>query len=147
MNGDPSEPARRAPSFEALARTNAHGASYWSARDLQHLLGYSQWRRFADAIERAKTSCAQSENAADHHFAGVGKPITGGKGAVQLVDDFHLSRFACYLIAQNGDPRKPQSRRGGLSDALATDRERLDLRRDASERSIGGSGGRPGAGS
>lgn len=94
-------------SFEAIKQTNEHGAEYWSARDLQALLGYSQWRRFEQAIKRAVTSCEQSANKPDYHFAGTGKPITGGKGAVQLFDDYHLSRFACYLIAQNGDPRKP----------------------------------------
>ena len=102
----PSLPATQ-PSFEALKRRNEHGAEYWSARDLQPLLGYSQWRRFEEAVGRARIACEQSGNKAGHHFAGAGKPIIGGKGAVQVVDDYHLSRFACYLIAQNGDPRKP----------------------------------------
>ncbi len=61
---------------------NEHGAEYWSARDLQPLLGYGQWRRFEDAIKRAVTSCKQSGNEPDYHFANAGKPITGGKGAV-----------------------------------------------------------------
>lgn len=59
----------------------------WSARDLQTLLGYSQWRRFEQAIEWAITSCEQSGNKPDYHFAGAGKPITGGKDAVQVIDD------------------------------------------------------------
>ena len=131
-------------SFERLKLLNDHGAEYWSARDLQPLLGYAQWRRFEDAIKRAMTSCGESGNNAEHHFAGAGKPIPGGKGAVQLVDDFHLSRFACYLIAQNGDPRKPaianaqkyfaiQTRRQELSDQEASDLERLDLRKQTAE--------------
>ena len=131
-------------SFEELKQTNPHGAEYWSARDLQPLLGYSQWRRFEQAIERAITSCKESGNDPDHHFAGAGKPITGGKGAVQVVEDYHLSRFACYLIAQNGDPRKPeiaqaqkyfaiQARRQELSDELAADIERLELRKETAE--------------
>ncbi|MGO8750024.1 MAG: BRO family protein [Thermoguttaceae bacterium] len=94
--------------FENLKKVNDYGAEYWSARDLQPLLGYSQWRRFENAIKKAITSCEQSGNEPSHHFAGAGKPIPGGKGAVQVVPDFQLSRFACYLIAQNGDPRKPQ---------------------------------------
>ena len=94
--------------IESLKQTNEHGAEYWSARKLQPLLGYSQWRRFQQAIDRAKASCAASGNNPEHRFAGAGKPITGGKGAVQVVEDYHLSRFACYLIAQNGDPRKPE---------------------------------------
>lgn len=95
-------------SFESIKQTNEHGAEYWSARDLQALLGYSQWRRFEQAIERAISSFQQSGNRPDYHFAGVGKPIIGGKGAVLVVQDYHLSCFACYLIAQNGDPRKPE---------------------------------------
>lgn len=131
-------------SFEELKKSNEHGAEFWSARDLQPLLGYTQWRRFEDTIKRAITSCEQSGNNSGHHFAGAGKPITGGKGAVQTVDDFQLSRFACYLIAQNGDPRKPeiahaqkyfaiQARKQELSEQLAADQERLELRKQTSE--------------
>ena len=131
-------------SFEELKQVNEYGAEYWSARDLQPLLGYSQWRRFEQAIERAATSCKESGNPPGHHFADAGKPITGGKGAVQIVDDYHLSRFACYLIAQNGDPRKPeiahaqkyfavQARRQELSDQAAADVERLELRKQTAE--------------
>ena len=131
-------------SFEDLKQANEHDAEYWSARDLQPLLGYSQWRRFEDAINRAQASCEQSGNAPAYHFADAGKPITGGKGAVQVVQDYHLSRFACYLIAQNGDPRKPeiasaqkyfavQARRQELSDQLTADIERLELRKQTGE--------------
>ncbi len=139
-----SLPALGGKTFEELKQANAHGAEYWSARDLQSVLGYSQWRRFEQAIERAKTSCKESGNSPEHHFAGAGKPIAGGKGAVQLVDDYQLSRFACYLIAQNGDPRKPeiaqaqkyfavQTRRQELSDQAAADLERLELRKQTAE--------------
>jgi len=134
----------RLVTFEELRRTNEHGAEYWSARDLQPLLGYSQWRRFEDAVRRAMSSCEASGNECDYHFAGAGKPIVGGKGAIQEVADYHLSRFACYLIAQNGDPRKPaiaqaqkyfaiQTRRQELSDAQSTDLERLEMRKQVSE--------------
>ncbi|MDO8574815.1 MAG: hypothetical protein Q7R61_00870 [bacterium] len=78
-------------SFEDLKKTNEFGAEYWSARELQPLLGYAQWRRFEDAVKRAATSCKQSGNEPSHHFAGAGKPIEGGKGAVQTVNDYHLS--------------------------------------------------------
>ena len=131
-------------SFEDLKQVNEHGAEYWSARTLQPMLGYSQWRRFEQAIERAITSCKESGNPPEHHFAGAGKPIAGGKGAIQIVDDYQLSRFACYLIAQNGDPRKSeiakaqqyfavQTRRQELSDQMAADKERLELRKQTSE--------------
>ncbi|MBI5751900.1 MAG: DNA damage-inducible protein D [Hydrogenophilales bacterium] len=130
-------------SFEGLKQTNDHGAEYWSARDLQSLLGYGQWRRFEDAIKRALSSCEQSGNKPDYHFAGAGKMIELGKGGVREVDDYQLSRFACYLIAQNGDPRKPeiaqaqkyfaiQARRQELTDQLVADVERLELRKQTS---------------
>jgi DNA-damage-inducible protein D len=141
---DRSLPVSGSVTFEELKKTNEHGAEFWSARELQPLLGYGQWRRFEDAINRAMTSCGQSGNNSEYHFADAGKPIMGGKGAVQVVSDFHLSRFACYLIAQNGDPRKPeiaaaqkyfaiQARRQEISDALAADLERLEIRKQASE--------------
>jgi len=130
--------------FEQIRLVNPHAAEYWSARDLQLLLGYSQWRRFEQAINRAITSCAQSGNDPTHHFAGAGKMIALGKGGSREVPDFHLSRFACYLIAQNGDPRKPeiafaqkyfaiQTRRQELTDAAARDQERLEMRRQVKE--------------
>jgi DNA-damage-inducible protein D len=131
-------------SFESLRRANAHGAEYWSARDLQDLLGYKQWRRFEDAIARARESCESSGNAVENHFAGAGKMVTIGSETKREVDDYHLSRFACYLIAQNGDPGKPeiaraqkyfaiQARRQEISDELAADRERLETRQQTAE--------------
>ncbi len=137
-------PVVRQKTFEELKQVNSYGAEYWSARDLQPLLGYNQWRRFEDAINRAKTSCQQSGNDPSYHFVGAGKMIVLGKGGEREVSDYHLSRFACYLIAQNGDPRKPQianaqkyfaiqTRRQEVSDGLAADKERLELRRQASE--------------
>lgn len=137
-------PVKGTLSFEDLKKQNDHGSEYWSARELQPVLGYKQWRRFEDAVKRAVTSCDQSGNNPDYHFAGAGKPIKGGKGAVQVVEDYHLSRFACYLIAQNGDPRKPeiadaqkyfaiQARRQEISDTLSADVERLEIRKQTSE--------------
>ena len=102
------DPDRR--SFEERRQVNQHGAEYWSARDLQPLLGYSQWRRFEEAVQRAITSCQQSGNDPAYHFAGAGKPITGGKGAVQVVQDYHLSRFACYPSRRTAPPAMPVNR-------------------------------------
>ena len=130
------------PSFEEPKKNNEFGAEYWSARDLVELFGYRQWRQFEDAIARAIHSCEQSNNTVQNHFAGVRKMVSVGSGANRRIDDWHLSRFACYLIAQNGDPRKPeiaraqkyfaiQTRRQELSDQASADRERLELREQA----------------
>jgi len=87
---------------------NPYGAEYWSARDLAPLLGYDKWQNFDVAVKRAKTACEQVAQVVQDHFTDASKPIIGGKGARQIVKDYLLSRFACYLIAQNGDPRKAQ---------------------------------------
>lgn len=92
--------------FDSIRHINEYGAEYWDARELMPVLGYKQWRRFADTIDRAKVSCEVSGNAVSDHFAEVGKTIAMPKGATKIVVDYHLSRYACYLIAMNGDPRK-----------------------------------------
>ena len=140
---DHSLPMSTNPSFETMKKYTKYGTEYWSARELQSCLGYSEWRKFENTIKKAINSCKQSGNYSNHHFVGADKPITGGKGAVQVVNDYHLSRFACYLIAQNGDPRKPeiaqaqkyfaiQTRRQEISDQMAADLERLETRHQAS---------------
>src|SRR3989339_881221 len=84
------------------------GVEFWFARELQLLLGYDKWDNFKNVIEKAKIACENAKQNIDDHFADVGKTIEMPKNASKLVDDFRLTRYACYLIAQNGDPRKDE---------------------------------------
>lgn len=92
--------------FESIKHVNEYGEEYWLARELQPVLEYVQWRRFSDAIERARLACKNSGFAVEDHFADVGKMVDIGSGAERQIDDVMLSRYACYLIVMNGDPRK-----------------------------------------
>ena len=94
--------------FESFVNTTDGDIEFWLARDLQHLLGYTKWDNFKNVIFKAKTSCKVSGHDIDNHFAEVGKTIEMPKGAIKEVDDLILTRFACYLIAQNGDSKKEQ---------------------------------------
>ena len=92
--------------FEDIKHIDENGYEYWLARELQVVFEYTQWRRFENTISKAKTACSNSNVSVEYHFANVGKMINLGKGGTRSVDDYKLSRYACYLIAQNGDPRK-----------------------------------------
>lgn len=92
--------------FENLKHINEYGQEFWYARELQPALEYSQWRYLKDAIERAKSACGNSGQIISDHFAHVRKMVDIGSNAKREVDDFALSRYACYLIVMNGDPRK-----------------------------------------
>ena len=84
------------------------GVEYWLARELQELLGYSDWRNFLNAVEKGKESCKTTGEAVLDHFVDVTKMVKIGSGAERKQDDIMLTRYACYLIAQNGDPKKEQ---------------------------------------
>ena len=92
--------------FDNIKHVNEYGQEFWYARELQPVLEYSQWRYLKEAIERAKTACNNSgQNVADH-FAEVRKMVDIGSNAKRSIEDYELSRYACYLIVMNGDPRK-----------------------------------------
>jgi DNA-damage-inducible protein D len=134
----------QSPDFDSIKQVNPYGQEYWSARALMPLLGYAKWERFEGAIKRAMIACENTGNIVGDHFPSAGKPIKGGKGAVQNVQDYNLSRFACYLIAQNGDPRKTaiaaaqvyfavSTRAHEIYQLLKEQRERLETRLKVSE--------------
>jgi len=86
---------------------NYNGVECWSARQLQEILGYTKWVNFLNVIDKAKKACVNAGSNVSDHFAGVGKMVTLGSGGQREVEDIALTRYACYLIAQNGDPSKP----------------------------------------
>lgn len=126
--------------FEAHAQQTEGGVEYWLARDLQYLLGYAEWRNFNNtAISKAKTACELSGHAVSDHFVDVNKMVDLGSGSQREVDDLMLTRYACYLIAQNGDPRKEaiafaqtyfaiQTRRAELIEQRLLEAERVSAR-------------------
>ena len=128
--------------FENIKHTDENGTEFWYARELQTALEYAQWRRFQESIVRAKTACEASGLDVEDHFADVGKMIILAKGAQREITDIKLSRYACYLIVMNGDPRKEvialgqtyfavKTRQKEISDSaaqLSEDEKRLAIR-------------------
>lgn len=129
--------------FEGHAQQAESGVEYWLARDLQHLLGYDEWRNFTAVITKAKTACEVSGHAVSDHFVDVNKTIQMPKSAEKEIPDLMLTRYACYLIAQNGDPKKQeiafaqtyfavQTRRAELIEQRLLEAERVSARKKLS---------------
>ena len=93
-------------SFETIKHIDENGLEYWYARELMEMLEYSKWSNFKKVILKAMLACENSEMSVKDCFTDVGKPIISGKGKEEFIEDFKLTRYACYLIAQNGDSRK-----------------------------------------
>ncbi len=129
--------------FEAAA-SELEGVECWSARELQHLLGYSKWENFVKVIQKAKEACTNAGEEVNYHFPDVRKTIAMPKGAEKEIEDILLTRYACYLIAQNGDSRKDeiafaqnyfavQTRRAELVEKRLLEFERVKAREKLSQ--------------
>ena len=133
-------------SFDAIRRSGEEGNDFWLARDLAPILDYQDWRNFHQVVTRAQTVCFQSGHRVADHFGEVTRMVGIGSGANRQIADVRLSRYACYLVVQNGDPAKPviaqgqsyfalQSRRQELTDqqsfaALSENEKRLAIRNE-----------------
>lgn len=111
--------------FESVRQFDAQGDEYWSARDLQSLLEYAAWDKFKRVIEKAMEACRQSGHEVEDHFSQTAKMVDIGSSAKREIEDYLLSRYACYLIVQNGDPSKPVIANGQTYFAMQTRRQEL----------------------
>jgi DNA-damage-inducible protein D len=126
--------------FEDHAQTAGNGVEFWLARDIQHLLGYAKWENFINVVSKAKTACEVSGHDIEDHFPDVRKMVDLGSGSQREVDDIMLTRYACYLIAQNGDSKKQeiafaqtyfavQTRKAELIEQRLLEAERISARK------------------
>lgn len=133
--------------FEEYKQTSEFEEDFWYARDMQRILDYEQWRNILKVIDKAKEACENSEQLVSDHFAEVSKMVELGSGAKREIDDLELSRYACYLIVQNADPKKEvvalgqtyfaaQTRKQELHEQFETldeDKKRLAIRNELRE--------------
>lgn len=124
-----------AKNFEEIKRVDEYGTEFWTAREILPLLGYSKWQNAVEVIKRAQRACMNSGEDIRNHFTDISKMVRVGSDAVRQVEDFKLDRYACYLIAQNGDPSKPEIALAQTYFAVQTYRqEELDKLSDGEKR-------------
>lgn len=136
----PSAPTK---DFESIKKIDTNKVEYWTARELMTLLGYVDWSNFKEVIKKAMQACMNSGQNVDNHFREITKMVSIGYDTIRKIEDWKLDRYACYLIAQNGDSKKPQialaqtyfaiqTRRQEIFDKLADDEKRLFIRDEVS---------------
>jgi len=137
----PSSPHKN---FEGIKKIDENGVEYWTARELLPLLGYKKWQNSEEVISRAERACVNSGQDANNHFTGFSKMVEIGSNTVREVRDYKLDRYACYLIAQNGDPKKQeialaqtyfavQTRKQEIFEQLPDSKKRLFIRNEVSD--------------
>ena len=131
MSGAEDSSENPSLNFDSIKQTTSNGIEFWSARDLSKLLGYTSWQHFDSATKRARIACQQVGQIVTDHFNSAVKMVKLGSGSSREVKDYLLSRFACYLIAQNGDPRKPEIAAAQAYFAASTRQNELRLLEEA----------------
>ncbi len=130
--------------FESLKKVDENGVEFWTAREIMNPLGYTRWENFEDVVKKALQACVTSSELPTNHFREVTKMVVVGSNTVRQVKDWQIDRYACYLIAQNGDPKKPQiakaqtyfaiqTRKQEVFEQLADDGKRIFIRHEVTQ--------------